>query len=94
MSGLPSAEVAARLAELPGWHERGQALEKHFDCADFDGSIRFVNAIAAAAKAQNHHPDLTIAWNDVTVVLRSHDVGAITTRDFRLAATIDALSIS
>ena len=92
MNLLPHAEIATRLETLPAWHHRGNALEKHFDCGTFDASIRFVNAIAAAANAQNHHPDLSISWNDVAVTLSSHDAGGITTRDFRLAATIEELS--
>ena len=92
MSVLHHDEIAARLEALPGWRHRGNALEKHFDCGTFDGAIRFVNAIAAAANAQDHHPDLTISWNDVAVALSSHDAGGITTRDFRLAATIEELA--
>lgn len=91
MSVLHHDDIATRLESLTGWHHRGNALEKRFDCANFDGSIAFVNAIAAAANAQDHHPDLTISWNDVTVTLSSHDAGGITARDFTLAATIDAL---
>ena len=91
MSVLHHDEIATRLQTMAGWHHRGNALEKHFDCANFDGSIAFVNAIAAAANAQDHHPDLTISWNDVTVTLSSHDAGGITARDFSLAATIDGL---
>jgi 4a-hydroxytetrahydrobiopterin dehydratase len=91
MSALHHDEIVARLKELPGWHHRGNALEKHFDCKSFDGSIRFVNAVAAIASAQDHHPNLTISWNDVAVALTSHDAGGITVRDFRLAAAIEAL---
>ncbi|GAC1308695.1 MAG: 4a-hydroxytetrahydrobiopterin dehydratase [Vulcanimicrobiaceae bacterium] len=92
MSVLHHDEIAARLLAMPGWHHRGNALEKHYDCANFDGSIRFINAIAALANAHDHHPDLAISWNDVGVTLSSHDAGGITTRDFRLAAAIDALT--
>ena len=63
-----------------------------YDRGDFDGSIAFVNAIAAAANAADHHPDLALSWNRVTVRLSSHDAGGITERDLRLAAQIDALA--
>ncbi|GAC1541053.1 MAG: 4a-hydroxytetrahydrobiopterin dehydratase [Vulcanimicrobiaceae bacterium] len=92
MSALHRDEIAARLESLPGWRQRGNALEKHFDRGDFDGAIRFVDAIAVAANMQNHHPNLTIAWSDVAVALTSHDAGGITARDFRLAATIDEIA--
>jgi 4a-hydroxytetrahydrobiopterin dehydratase len=92
MSTLGRDEITQRLEARPGWHHRGNALEKHFDRKNFDGSMRFVNAVAAAANAQDHHPDITICWNEVTFTLSSHDAGGITERDFRLAATIDELA--
>jgi 4a-hydroxytetrahydrobiopterin dehydratase len=92
MTTLGREEIAQRLESLRGWHHRGNTLEKHFDCKNFDGSMTFVNAVAAAANAQDHHPDITISWNEVTLTLCSHDAGGITDRDFRLAETIDALA--
>jgi 4a-hydroxytetrahydrobiopterin dehydratase len=92
MSALHHDEIQERLKSLPDWHHRGNALEKHFDRGNFDGSMRFINAIAAAANEQDHHPDMTISWNDVTITLSSHDAGGITDRDFRLADTIEKLA--
>jgi 4a-hydroxytetrahydrobiopterin dehydratase len=89
---LTRDEIAHRLEALPGWHHRGNAIEKHFDRGDFNGSLAFVNALAAEANAQDHHPDITLSWNDVTVTLSSHDSGGLTERDFRLAAAIEALA--
>ncbi len=91
MSLSNNARIAEALQTLPGWRHRGNALEKHFDCGNFDGSIAFVNAIAGVANALDHHPDLTETWNDVTCTLSSHDAGGITERDFALARAIEAL---
>lgn len=92
MSLIHHEEVARRVGGLVDWHHRGNALEKRFDCGSFDGSIRFVNAIAAAANAQDHHPDIAISWDCVTLTLCSHDAGGVTERDFRLAAAADELA--
>jgi 4a-hydroxytetrahydrobiopterin dehydratase len=92
METLRREEIELLLTARPGWHHRGNAIEKHFDCGDFDGSIRFVNAVAAVANAQNHHPDISISWNDVAFVLSSHDAGGLTKRDFDLAEAIDGLA--
>jgi len=91
MMTLTHAEITTRLEALPGWSHRGNAIEKHFDCKDFAGSMRFVNAVADAANAQDHHPDISISWNDVAITLSSHDAGGLTDRDFKLATTIQAL---
>jgi 4a-hydroxytetrahydrobiopterin dehydratase len=74
-----------------GWTNDGAALVKIFDRKDFDGSIAFVNAVAKIANAQNHHPTIALAWNEVTIRTWSHDVNAITGRDVKLAQAIDAL---
>ncbi len=75
----------------PGWTNDGQALVKSFDRGDFDGSIAFVNAVAAVANRLNHHPDITLSWNRVKIRSWSHDVNAITGRDAALARAIDAI---
>jgi 4a-hydroxytetrahydrobiopterin dehydratase len=87
---LPDSEIMARLA-LGAWQRDGDTIVRVFDCKNFDGSIAFVNAVAAIAKAQDHHPDIDISWNEVTVRTWSHDAGGITERDFTLAKAIDAL---
>ena len=79
--------------EVPaGWTDDGEALSKTFERAGFEGAIAFVNAVAAVANAQNHHPDIALAWNRVTIRTWSHDAGAITERDAALARAIDALA--
>ena len=89
---LSEAEIEARLGDLPGWIRVGQAIEKTFTFADFRRALSFVNAVADPADAQNHHPDVTIHWNKVTLQLWTHASGGLTERDFRLAASIDALT--
>ncbi|HWT06516.1 MAG TPA: 4a-hydroxytetrahydrobiopterin dehydratase [Xanthomonadales bacterium] len=76
----------------PGWTDDGQALVKSFDRRNFDGSIAFVNAVAAVANRLNHHPDITVSWNEVKIRTWSHDVNAITERDAALAREIDAIA--
>ncbi len=89
---LSEDEIASALARLPDWKRTGVEISKTFDCKNFDGSLRFVNAVAAEANAQDHHPDIALSWNEVVLTLSSHDVGALTERDFRLAAAIDRLA--
>lgn len=48
--------------------------------------------IARLADAANHHPDMLLhKWNRLQIELFSHDVNAITDRDYALAAQIEAL---
>jgi 4a-hydroxytetrahydrobiopterin dehydratase len=89
---LPDDAIARKLAALPGWVRAGEEIVRTFDRGNFNGSIAFVNAIATAANAADHHPDIAIAWNEVTVRLSSHDAHGLTERDFALAGAIDALA--
>lgn len=89
---LPDERIARELSGLAGWQRDGSEIVRRYDRGNFDGSIAFVTAIAAAANAADHHPDLAISWDTVTVRLSSHDAGGITERDFALARTIDELA--
>ena len=94
MAKLSEDEISGALTKLDGWRlENGQlSLDRGF--ANFAEAMRFVNAVAAAAEAQDHHPDIDVRYNKVRLVLYSHDLGGITRRDLRLAGTIAALGES
>jgi 4a-hydroxytetrahydrobiopterin dehydratase len=89
---LTHAEIQEHLPAVPAWHHRGNAIERVFDRGDFNGALRFVNAVGEAADKANHHPDIAIQWNRVTLTLSSHDAGGLTRRDFDLAKTIDGIA--
>lgn len=84
------AEIAAALAELPGWVRSGDEIVREFACTSFADAIAFVVRIGFLAEAADHHPDLDIRWRTVRVALTTHDVGGLSSRDFALAAAIEA----
>jgi len=92
MPVLSDDEVAQRLEGLDGWERQGDAIVKDFKLADFKGSVDFVNALTPVAEEMNHHPDLAISWNTVTVSLSTHSEGGLTENDFELAGKIDGLA--
>jgi 4a-hydroxytetrahydrobiopterin dehydratase len=92
MALLSQSEVEERLAGLPGWERSGEAIAKQFKREDFVGSVRFVDALVEPAEEMNHHPDLEISWDTVTVRISTHSEGGLTAADFELAAKIDALA--
>lgn len=89
MAALGEDEVKARLSGLGGWERKGDAIERQFQFEDFSGSVDFVNRITPVANEMNHHPDLAISWNTVTVTLTTHSEGGLTESDFELAQRID-----
>ena len=94
--GLPrlaEAALAAGLDELPGWSltDGASHLSRTFRFRDFAGAMRFVDAMAAVAEREGHHPDFAVHWNLVEVTLWTHDSGGLTENDLVLAAQLGAL---
>jgi 4a-hydroxytetrahydrobiopterin dehydratase len=91
MARLSDEQIDERLADLPGWERTGDAIRRGFELADFKGSVDFVNRLTPEAEAMNHHPDLEISWNRVTVTITTHSEGGLTANDFELAGRIDGV---
>jgi 4a-hydroxytetrahydrobiopterin dehydratase len=89
---LSEAEIDQRLGDLAGWTRSGDAIRKSFKCDDFVGSVRFVSSLVEPAEGMNHHPDVSVSWDTVTVTISTHSEGGLTAADFELAAKIDALA--
>ncbi len=92
MARLTDEEVATRL-EGTEWAREGDAIARELKFADFAAAIAFVNRVAEAAEAANHHPDLLVhGWNKVRLTLSTHSEGGLTAADFALADRIDQLA--
>ena len=93
MSVLSDEDVEARIEQLgDGWEKYGNSLRREFKFGDFSGAVDFVNRLTPAAQEMNHHPDLEISWDTVTVRISTHSEGGLTENDFELAARIDSLA--
>lgn len=89
---LDDAAIQAALAGLEGWSREGDVLTRSVRCAGWRAAIRLVDAVAEAADAHNHHPDICVTgYRHVTFRLTTHSEGGITHRDVDLAREIDAL---
>lgn len=88
---MDADEISRRLATLPGWRVHDGKLRRELAFPDFRRAFAFLTSVALAAEAADHHPDWSNSYGRVVIDLVSHDVGRITERDLRLAATIEAL---
>ena len=90
---LTTDEVASRLKAMAGWSLRrgGGAIERTYTLPTFRASLAFVAYVGELAEAKNHHPDIDVRYNRVTLALSTHDAGGITAKDFELARLVDAL---
>ncbi|MGI0128586.1 MAG: 4a-hydroxytetrahydrobiopterin dehydratase [Thermoplasmata archaeon] len=90
MALLDDEAIAAGLAGL-SWERDGDELVRVRGGKDFADAIRFVDSVAELAEAANHHPDIDIRWNKVTLRLSTHSEGGLTGADLDLAGKIDRL---
>ena len=89
---LTDEEIASRL-ESSEWKREGEQIVRDWKFDDFAAAIAFVNRVAEAAEAANHHPDIIVhGWNKVRLSVTNHSAGGLTDADFALARTVDGLS--
>jgi 4a-hydroxytetrahydrobiopterin dehydratase len=91
VAGLQASVVDSAIAHGLGWQREGGELVKSWSGPDFAAALAYVNAVGELAERSNHHPDIDIRWNKVTLRLSTHSAGAITQADLDLAAQIDRL---
>ncbi|HKT05026.1 MAG TPA: 4a-hydroxytetrahydrobiopterin dehydratase [Rugosimonospora sp.] len=91
-SVLSSEQLAAALGELPGWSGDPDGISRSVTAPTFLDGIRLVDAVAAAAEAADHHPDIDIRWRTVTFRLSTHSAGGVTEKDLSLARSINTLA--
>ena len=90
---LDDRQIAAALEGLPGWERQGDALTRTIAVeGGFSDAVAFVGRLAQEADRADHHPDVAINWNRVTVSWTSHSAGGITDSDVEMARVTDRLA--
>ncbi len=91
MALLNNEQITEGLKTLDGWKRNDKEIVKEFELKDFVRSMGFVSSVALLAEKADHHPDIDIRWNKVTLVLSTHSEGGLTEKDFSLARQINEL---
>jgi 4a-hydroxytetrahydrobiopterin dehydratase len=86
---LSDIAIQRELGNLQGWSRRGDVITKTFQFRNFMTGINFVTAVAKAADAADHHPDIDIRYTKVTCALSTHSAGGITQKDLDMAKQIE-----
>lgn len=79
------------IKDLVGWEKVENKLSKDFKFKDFIESFSFITRIAIISEKMNHHPDITISYNNVHIDLTTHDINSISKNDIILARKIEEL---
>jgi 4a-hydroxytetrahydrobiopterin dehydratase len=91
---MPVLDQATRtdfLTAHSGWTLDGETIARTFVHSDFNAAMGFVTRVALLSEVADHHPDIDIRWNKVTIALTTHDQGGLTEKDVDLAGAIEAL---
>jgi 4a-hydroxytetrahydrobiopterin dehydratase len=89
---LTADEIAPLLDQLQGWEVvEDHHLRKLVRFPDFANALAFVNQVGEVAEAEDHHPDIYLAWGKAEITLWTHKINGLTESDFVLAAKIDRL---
>jgi 4a-hydroxytetrahydrobiopterin dehydratase len=92
MAKLSPEERTGLQSTVPAWTVDGEVLRRTFELSNFVAAMGFVTQVAILAEKANHHPDIDIRWNEVSLALTTHDEGGLTEKDVKLAAKIDSVS--
>lgn len=90
---LGTAQLRDYLSQLQDWQvaKDGKSIQRRYKFKNYEQTLAFVNAVAEIARTQDHHPDISFAYNYCEVHYSTHSVGGLSENDFICAARIDAL---
>ena len=89
---LSDDDVQTFMEDHPDWSQENEEIARTYEFSDFNESMGFVTRVALEAEKANHHPDIDIRWNKVTLTLTTHSEGGLTEKDLELAETADELA--
>ena len=83
--------ISPLLGTIPGWKakDRRTLIARTYGFPGFRSALAFVAYVGELAEAQNHHPDIDIRYNKVSLTLSTHEAGGLSDKDFALAKLID-----
>ena len=75
--------------DLESWDYKNKTISKTFEFASYLSGVNFLNKVASLAEELDHHPDITLTWSKVHILLTTHDTGDVTEKDIELAKLCD-----
>lgn len=91
MTLLTETEITTGLHGLSNWSLSAdqKTISTQFELTDFVAALDLVNQVGHEAEQRDHHPDIDIRWNTVTLALSTHSEGGLTEKDLELAQRIN-----
>ncbi|MEV6246649.1 MULTISPECIES: 4a-hydroxytetrahydrobiopterin dehydratase [Streptomyces] len=90
---LSQKEIEDRLRELPGWSVEDDRLTRVYRLGDHFAATALVVHVAQIQQELDHHSDLTLGYNTVSLSVNTHSAGgAVTEKDFELAERVEGIA--
>ncbi len=89
---LTDEEVTTQLAEVEGWTVKEGKLHKILEFSSFNEAFGFMTSAAMEIEKMNHHPEWSNVYNRVIINIVTHDVGGLSSYDFKLAKILNTLA--
>lgn len=91
MKPLTEAEIHEQLKHFPNWEFTNGAIHTTLEFENFKEAFSVMARIAFEVEAQQHHPEWTNIYNQLSISLSTHDADGITDKDFKLARSIEEI---
>ena len=92
MTTLTYQETIDRMKHVPSWAHHAKTIARTFQFTGFMPAISFVRRIAKCAEELDHHPDINVQFDRVTLTLTTDSAGGLTEKDFTLAGQADQIA--
>ena len=94
MKKIEEEKIAGLIQEIPSWIyiEERKAIQREMRFSDFASCFAFMTRLAFLAESMNHHPEFFQCYNQLRIVLTTHDVDGLSDLDLRMAKIIDQMS--
>jgi 4a-hydroxytetrahydrobiopterin dehydratase len=73
------------------WKESGKKLIKTFYFKDYKEVMPFVNSVMKIADKQNHHPDMTVHYDNVKLSITDHEENGISEKCHKFTKAVDKI---
>ena len=86
-------QISEHLAQIDNWsvNDEQKMIFKRFNFKTFNEALKFTNKVGKLADEEGHHPDISLGWGYVLIMLHTHAIKGLSLNDFILATKIDVI---
>lgn len=97
--GTPPLDTSVSLELLTELNNEWEILDKKqlvklYKFPNFSQALRFTNLIGDYAEKRNHHPEISLGWGFVKVIIWTHRINGLCETDFIWAANVENIYIT